>query len=286
MLKDSSDLNPKPAQLNHEALAEHHLYKHPATGHAPHPGKNAGVPWGIGASIAYAVAIYFLAQIAASAVVILYPRLHGWNHTYANNWLDHSVVAQFWFILVAEILTFGGIWWFVRHRGSSLRAIGWRRPHLKDPVYALAGFLVYFIGYSVLLGIATAVFTSINVDQKQDLGFTDAAGGLNLFLTFLSLVVLPPLVEETVFRGFVFTGLRGKLHPVWAAILTSLLFASAHLQFGNGKPLLWVAGIDTFTLSLVMCYMRQKSGSLWPGIFLHALKNMIAFISLFLVASH
>jgi membrane protease YdiL (CAAX protease family) len=98
--------------------------------------------------------------------------------------------------------------------------------------------------------------------------------------------VLPPIVEETVFRGFIFTGLRGKLKFVWAAVLTSLLFATAHLEFGSGKPLLWVAGLDTFTLSLALCYLREKTGSLWPGILLHALKNGVAFLSLFVLAIH
>jgi len=95
--------------------------------------------------------------------------------------------------------------------------------------------------------------------------------------------VLPPLVEETVFRGFVFAGLRNKLKFVWAALATSALFASAHLQIGNGQPLLWVAALDTFTLSLVLCYLREKTDSLWPGILLHALKNGIAFLSLFVL---
>jgi len=98
--------------------------------------------------------------------------------------------------------------------------------------------------------------------------------------------VLPPLIEETVFRGFVYSGLRTKLKPVVAALITSAVFASLHLEFGNGKPLLWVAALDTFTLSMVLCYLRQKTNSLWPGIVLHALKNGLAFMSLFVIGIH
>lgn len=169
---------------------------------------------------------------------------------------------------------------------SSLRTIGWRGLRWRDVVFALAGFALYFVGYAVVLTIATHIFPAINVDQKQELGFQDTSGNINLFLTFLSLVVLPPIVEETVFRGFVFSGLKNKLPFIYAAIATSLLFASAHLQYGSGKPLLWIAAIDTFTLSLVLCYLRQKTGGLWAGIFLHALKNGIAFVSLFLLHAH
>jgi membrane protease YdiL (CAAX protease family) len=163
---------------------------------------------------------------------------------------------------------------------------GWRGLRWVDVVYALAGFALYFVGYAIVLTIATHIFPSINVDQKQELGFQNTSGTINLFLTFLSLVILPPIVEETVFRGFVFSGLKNKLPFIYAAIGTSLLFASAHLQYGSGKPLLWIAALDTFTLSMVLCYLRQKTGGLWAGIFLHALKNGIAFVSLFLLHAH
>ena len=124
---------------------------------------------------------------------------------------------------------------------------------------------------------------SFNMNQKQDLGFSTATTGLPLGLIFISLVILPPLVEEALFRGFLYGGLRGKLKPISAALITSALFALPH-TFGNdaGASLLWVASVDTFLLSLILVYLREKTGSLWPGIFLHMLKNGLAFASLFL----
>jgi membrane protease YdiL (CAAX protease family) len=214
------------------------------------------VPWSPLAAVLYAAFIYFAAQFLASLIIIVYPHLRHWDKATSANWLNTSVFAQFWYVLAAEALTFGAIWWFLRHRKSSLRTIGWRGLRWVDVVYALAGFALYFVGYAIVLTIATHIFPSINVDQ------------------------------ETVFRGFVFSGLKNKLPFIYAAIGTSLLFASAHLQYGSGKPLLWIAALDTFTLSMVLCYLRQKTGGLWAGIFLHALKNGIAFVSLFLLHAH
>ena len=244
---------------------------------------SAKVPWSPWTAVIYAVAVYFAAQIAASLIVVIYPHLRGWDKSVATDWLDNSVIAQFWYVLFAETITFGAIWWFISLRKGTLGSIGWKRLRLWDPVSALAGFAAYFVGYAVLLSIATHLFPSINVSQKQQLGFNNASGGGDLILTFISLVVLPPIAEETVFRGFIFTGLRNKISWVWAALLTSAIFAIPHLlESGSGQPLLWVAGIDTFCLSLVLCYLRQTSDSLWPGIFLHALKNGIAFVTLFI----
>lgn len=240
------------------------------------------VPWSPWVAVVYAILVYFAAQFAAGLALYTYPLLRGWSNARASDWLSGSTWAQFWYVLLAEALTFGAIWWFIRRRKSSLKAIGWKRIRLSDPVITLAGFAVYFIGYAVLLAVVTHLFPSLNVDQKQELGFDNVSGDTNLVLTFLSLVILPPIVEETVFRGFVYTSIRNKAKPILATLLTSALFATAHLQFGSGKPLLWVAALDTFTLSLVLCYLREKTNSLWPGILLHGLKNGIAFASLFI----
>ncbi len=248
--------------------------------------KNSSVPWGPWSAVLYATIVYFAAQLIASLVVIAYPHLRHWSKATSENWVSNSVGAQFWYVLLAEAVTFGAIWWFIRRRKGSLRLIGWRQLKLSDPVYALAGFALYFVGYVIVLSVITHVVPALNINQKQELGFQNTSGQLNLALTFISLVVLPPLVEETVFRGFVFSGLKNKLPVLYAALLTSVLFASAHLQFGSGQPLLWVAALDTFTLSLVLCYLRQKTGGLWAGVFLHALKNGIAFVSLFLLHVH
>jgi membrane protease YdiL (CAAX protease family) len=244
------------------------------------------VPWSPGAAVIYTLVVFFAAQFIGSILVILYPHLADWDKQRANEWLDHSVIAQFWFVLCAEVLTFGAVAWFVRRRKANLRDIGWRKPQWMHILYALGGFAVYFLGYAMVLQIATHAFPSLNVDQKQDIGFENAVTPVSLVLTFVSLVILPPIVEEFVFRGFLYTGLRGRMRPVVAALVTSVLFASAHLQIGSGKPLLWVAALDTFTLSLVLCYLRQKNDSLWPGIMLHALKNTVAFFSLFIITSH
>jgi len=241
------------------------------------------VPWSPWTAVVYAVAVYFIAQLLASLLMVIYPRARGWSKPVVTNWLNNSVVAQFWFVVLAEAITFGAIWWFIRVRQGSLRSIGWRGIRWWDVIVMLGGFAVYFVSYAVLLTVARQLFPSLNVNQKQDLGFQSVSGSVDLALTFISLVVLPPLVEETVFRGFIFTGLRNKMKWWWAALLTSVIFASAHLEFGSGQPLLWVAALDTFTLSMVLCYLRQKTDSLWPGILLHALKNGIAFASLYLL---
>ena len=100
-------------------------------------------------------------------------------------------------------------------------------------------------------------------------------------MTFASLVVLTPVAEEIMFRGFLFSSFRVRMRVRYAILLTNILFGIAHLQFGNGAPLLWIAAIDTFTLSCFLCYLREKTGSVWASVMLHAIKNLVAFIALY-----
>jgi membrane protease YdiL (CAAX protease family) len=100
---------------------------------------------------------------------------------------------------------------------------------------------------------------------------------------FISLVVLPTIVEEILVRGFLYGGLRNKLRPVGAGLIASLIFAAAHLQFGSGEPLLWVAAIDTFILSLFLIRLRETTGNLWSGMTVHFMKNGLAFTALFII---
>lgn len=143
--------------------------------------------------------------------------------------------------------------------------------------------VAYFIALTITLDVVTSLIPSLNVNQKQQLGFTNAHTAWQLFLTYVLLAVLPPIVEETVFRGFLYGSLRKSLTIIQAALATSFLFAIAHLELGSGAPPLWTAAIDVFILSLGLVFLRVKTGSLWSGVMLHCAKNTIAFLVLFIV---
>lgn len=233
-------------------------------------------------AIVIAGVIFVGTQIAASLPFILYPSFRGWTADQANTWVN-GTYAQFAFVAIAEVLTFLALRWFTHRGGLRLRDLGWRRFNGWAIIYALCGFAVYFVAYIILLAVAGALLPGLNQSQGQDIGFNDVSGGLQLFVTFISLVVLPPIVEETFFRGFLFTSFRRRMGFVMSALLTSALFAVPHLlESKQPGSLLWVGGIDTFTLSLVLCYLREKTNSLWPGVLLHGIKNGIAFVALYI----
>jgi membrane protease YdiL (CAAX protease family) len=94
------------------------------------------------------------------------------------------------------------------------------------------------------------------------------------------MVLLAPLAEELLFRGYLYGKLR-KTAPVWLSVLVaSVAFGLAHLWVGSG-PLQWAVAIDTFVLSLMLCALREYTGAVWAGVLLHAIKNGLAFYLLF-----
>lgn len=241
------------------------------------PAKLVFPPWSPLVAVIILVASFFGAALIGELLVMAVAGATGSSLEGSD-----STTIQFLAVFITYGLMTTIIYLFVRNQKISVAALGLVRPRLKDVGIALLAIFPYVLGYAVLLGILQTLFPALDAEQEQQLGFEPTRSAIGLTLTFISLVLLPPLVEEFVVRGFLFTSFLGRYKFVIAALLTSIVFGAAHLQFGSGEPLLWVAAIDTFILSLVLCYMRYKTGSLWPGIVLHGMKNGLAFTLLFL----
>lgn len=171
-------------------------------------------------------------------------------------------------------LVIGGPWLVLKRR-TTLGELGLQRwPSWKDLLITPLGFLVYAGLSAGLIAMAQQFLPFINFDQKQEIGFDQLGQQFEYVLAFLTLVVIAPVAEEVLFRGYLFGKLR-KYTSLWIAILiTSVLFALVHFA--------WNVGIDVFALSVILCLLTVWSKSLWPAILLHMLKNFVAFYFLFI----
>jgi sodium transport system permease protein len=84
-------------------------------------------------------------------------------------------------------------------------------------------------------------------------------------------VVLSAVVEEFFFRGFLFTALARVMPGVATVLLTALLFGLLHVVMGGalGTFRFWPSAF----MGLLLGFLRLASGSVWPGMLLHALHN-------------
>jgi membrane protease YdiL (CAAX protease family) len=239
-----------------------------------------GVNWDGYDAVLVTVAIYLLSQLIAGISFGLVIAVQGGSNGLSEQ-LGSSITTQFFYILLVEALTLGSLHYLLKLRGNGLKMLGLTKPDWNDLSYTLLGLAMYLPLLLVTLQLVNVFLPQVNLDQQQDIGFSDVSGALQLGLVFVSLVILPPVTEEILARGFLYLGLKKHLKKIYAVLITSLLFAIAHLQFGSGNPPLWTAAIDTFLLSLVLIYIRDKTGKLWAPIGLHVLKNYIAFMALF-----
>lgn len=168
-----------------------------------------------------------------------------------------------------------GFPWLVRQRKTTLSDIGLTRlPSWMDIFLSPAGLIVYLLASAALIAIFSAVVPGFDTSQAQEVGFQNLSGQSEYLLAFLTLIIIAPVAEEVLFRGYLFGKLK-KYVPMWVAMIaTSFLFGAAHGQ--------WNVAIDTFALSIIMCSLREVTGSIWAGVLLHMMKNGIAFYFLFI----
>ena len=90
-------------------------------------------------------------------------------------------------------------------------------------------------------------------------------------LVLLGAAVMAPIVEEVSFRGYLFPALTRWRGPWIAAVVTAVLFGAAHAFV---YPALLLPLMVTFGFGA--CLLFWFTGSLLPGIALHALNNALA----------
>lgn len=155
-------------------------------------------------------------------------------------------------------------------------------PTWTDIGLAPVGFIIYCLLAALLVSLFS-LFPWFDASEAQDVGFSYYVGGFDRAVAFITLVVIAPVAEEVIFRGWLYGNLREKIASrssnvtsiITSILLVSLLFGIVHMQ--------WNVGVNVFALSLVLCGLREITGTIHAGILLHMLKNGVAFWLLFMM---
>lgn len=163
--------------------------------------------------------------------------------------------------------------YFARRRcASAADYLGMSLPRARDALYAAIAVIVFAAlsdWISVLLG------RQVVTEFQFEIYRTSAAAGL-LPLLWLSVVLVAPVGEETLFRGFLFRGWHRSQGSAWGTIATTaLLWASIHLQYD-----LYTI-VQVFLCGLLFGWVRWTSGSTILTMLMHGLINCEGMIQTF-----
>lgn len=93
---------------------------------------------------------------------------------------------------------------------------------------------------------------------------------LGAALIVVSAVLVAPILEESIFRGLVQSVMvetLGEAQRLSVVIAASLLFMMMHADLAHWEN--WQALPGLLVLGLVLGWLYERSGSLWPGILVH-----------------
>lgn len=159
-----------------------------------------------------------------------------------------------------------------RPAAAGLRALGLRGFHAARAAGGvIAGFVaIYLFG---------TLYDLLRIPTNVDALLREAVRApLTTLAALLVAVAVAPVCEEIFFRGFLLPGLARTM-PIWAAVLLSaLVFGFAHADPGSFVPLV--------AIGVVLGALRVWTGSVWPGMALHALNNLTAAIYVLSVLHH
>ena len=154
-----------------------------------------------------------------------------------------------------------------------LAPLGLKRPEvsvIRAALFTLAA-IVCSLGFAQLYTMAvTALDWAILTPPElpADLLLPEMAAVFSIF----ALAIWTPVAEEIFFRGFVQRGLVNRWGPIPGLLVSAAVFATLHFSPAVLLPI--------FVTGLLLGGLYWRTGSLWPGIAVHAGQNFVAVLTI------
>lgn len=230
-----------------------------------------------------AFAIYFFAStFLAAAVIQFFPKSLLGNYVAYSSWVNFTLSFLIFCSLFAYLFSLP-----VPVRQALLRRPGETSPLIQDVWQALYAWIlafpmVQFIG-QLLETLVAEISQTVHAPDQLAVQFLKSTfeQPLYFFLGTLTIVVLAPLIEETLFRGFLQSFIRRHLGQKQAILITSVCFSLFHYSAVQGISNFSILP-PLFFLSLFLGFLYEKQGSLLAPMALHACFNVISVINIYL----
>lgn len=203
---------------------------------------------GIGQSFAL-TGLLLLLMIMARPILLIFGILHA------------DFGFMFYYMVIFGVALWVGYKWRKKHTGEKSFPLNFRHI-IYLPVVAIAAVALQTGFISPLVGLIAVPEPLIPFLLEDTFQLT--------FFSFLTVVLLAPLLEEVFFRGIIQEGLMQRRGPVVAILLTSLLFGFIHLN-----PWQFVTG---FLLGLFVGWLYYLTRDLLLAIGFHLFNNLFVLL--------
>ena len=227
-------------------------------------------PWGRVTSLGLAIIAMLIGQMAALVIV-------GWAYgrslqQLANLAQDGVGVSV---IIIASTPIQVGILMLMA-RQTRIKIADYLALKLPRRGEVIVGVLA-MIAFIIIGNLASWLLGQPIVTPFQFAIYRTASAAGWLPVLWLAVVVVTPIGEEILFRGFLFRGWHRSPSDVWLVIAaTSALWAMSHLQYD------FFVIAQIFIVGLILGWFRWVSGSALLTILLHALVNCEGMFETFL----
>lgn len=151
----------------------------------------------------------------------------------------------------------------------------WSVKSTSDSKYSFFGGNIKF--YYVLIALLVAEISSILLEpymiiipDKYFQEYYEMFFSGNMIITFVVGVLIIPVVEEVIFRGYILRGLERRYGAIQAIVYSSIIFAAVHFSLVQTPS----AFLGSIVMSIIYVITRY---SLSTVIMIHALNNLFAF---------
>ena len=256
-----------------------------------------------------AVAFFFIAVPGYWIIRKRWPE-SGWN---LGGSVATSCIRKYDLLIVGALVVFYGVQWkfsqgkqftlekinlssvigsavFYLMLGAIVPFLLFRRAHLAEFFglrwtewkWIFAIIPVFLIGIFTCAAILKASGWHNLIQSNFSSGLQDAVQLMMtsrdiplLIALTISAVIIAPLAEEIIFRGYIYPVAKRYSEKWFAALFSAMLFGVVHMNL-LGLPMLILIG-----LALVVIY--EKTGSIWPCILCHMAFNGFSIGIIFLL---
>src|SRR5215510_2983781 len=229
-------------------------------------------PWGYLATLGWAL---LAVALCAATIVAVFLTWTAWQvGSPSLELLNEFLDEPFWVglaVAIASAVLVAVVALAARLRDWSARDyLGLRWPTWRDLGIALVLLAALSVASHIILDVLDARNPISLSDEYQS---AREAGALSLF--WINAVIIAPLAEEILTRGFLQRGwVRSQDSAQLGIAVIAAIWAALHFPYG------WILCADIFIMGLLLGWARWRSGSTITTIMMHALYNLWGMVQL------